>query len=253
MSMIAKFVEVAPDRLAGLVEEPDSIMGLFSDDDGAGLEALRKIAQMSPAFAQRREEMARRAPGMLAEAIERMQNPAMREGLKQQLEARGINTVKLRGGSQNEALMKLMGERLRAMAARFAAGGSGPSQSEAKLSLDKAWHGVHYLLCGRAESGSDPLSQVIMGGTEIGDDEGYGPARYFKPSEVVTAANELNASGLEALMQSRFDPARMVNLGIYPGGWTSSSWGWLLDEYRNLKDFFTAASNRHSAVVTCLV
>jgi len=62
-----------------------------------------------------------------------------------------------------------------------------------------------------------------MGGTEIGDDDlGYGPARYFNPAEVAATATELAASTLEAQMQSRFDPARMSTLGIYPGGWSTS-------------------------------
>ena len=45
-------------------------------------------------------------------------------------------------------------------------------------SLEKAWHGVHYLLNGRAESQPGRLAGVIVGGTELGDDEfGYGPSR----------------------------------------------------------------------------
>lgn len=70
---------------------------------------------------------------------------------------------------------------------------------------------------------------MIIGGTDIGDDDlGYGPARYFTPADVATAANELGATTLETQMQSRFDPARMTTLGLYPGGWTPAELGWLM-------------------------
>jgi hypothetical protein len=93
-----------------------------------------------------------------------------------------------------------------------------------------------------------------MGGIEIGDEDmGYGPERYFEPSDVATAAGELGATTLEAQMQNRFDPARMTTLGIYPGGWTSAGLAWLMDEYRNLRGFFGDASKRQAAVITCLV
>jgi len=34
--------------------------------------------------------------------------------------------------------------------------------------VDKAWHGLHYLLTGEAEGGEEPLSLAILEGTEIG-------------------------------------------------------------------------------------
>jgi hypothetical protein len=51
--------------------------------------------------------------------------------------------------------------------------------------LDKAWHGIHWLLTGTADSGSEPLCYLLAGGTQIGDiDVGYGPARSFSAEEV---------------------------------------------------------------------
>jgi len=48
------------------------------------------------------------------------------------------------------------------------------------------------------------LSQVVMGGTEVGEDLGYGPARYFEPKLVLYIVGELTRAGLEAEMQGRF-------------------------------------------------
>lgn len=45
------------------------------------------------------------------------------------------------------------------------------------LDLDKAWHAIHFILNGSAWEGRYPLSHVILGGIELRDDLGYGPAR----------------------------------------------------------------------------
>ena len=93
----------------------------------------------------------------------------------------------------------------------------------ADISLDKAWHGVHYLLCGEAEPGSSVLSQAVLGGTEIGEDEmGYGPARLLTVQQVADTARELSRAGLETEMKARFDPdvwatpAFIPTVGIAP-------------------------------------
>ena len=55
---------------------------------------------------------------------------------------------------------------------------------DAEVDLDKAWHGIHYLLTGSVESNKTLASKVIMGGEDIGPDRGYGPARCLaKPSK----------------------------------------------------------------------
>ncbi len=254
MSMIAKFVEVASDQLAEILEEPDSVTELFHKPVMAARSAPTAMNE------RMRAEAMRLAPQMLADSLARM-NPAIRGALTTNLKAMGIDIADVQSGKGGDALLKLMIQRMGPLSTLLSAG-AGPGGTAAatnaaggpELSLDKAWHGIHYLLTGLAEPDSTPLSQVIMGGTEIGDDDlGYGPARYFAPADVATAATELGAPTLEAQMQGRFDPARMTGLGIYPGGWTSSGLAWLIDEYRNLRGFFADASKRQAAVITCLV
>jgi hypothetical protein len=68
------------------------------------------------------------------------------------------------------------------------------------VSLDKAWHGVHYLLCGEVEPGPALLSQTVLGGVELGENEGfsgYGPPRYFTPAQVAELSQVLNRPELE--------------------------------------------------------
>ena len=124
----------------------------------------------------------------------------------------------------------------------------------AALSIDKSWHGIHYLLCGAVEPTSTLVSKTIMGGTEVGDDfSGYGPARYFAVKETAAISAELNRGNLEAEMTRRFDPAQMTKLGIYPNGWSGPDAQWLLREFRNLRAFYADASAKGFAMVTCLV
>ena len=56
----------------------------------------------------------------------------------------------------------------------------------ADFDIDKAWHGIHYLLTGTAWEGAAPLNFLVAGGRPVGDvDVGYGPARAFSGAEVV--------------------------------------------------------------------
>jgi len=157
------------------------------------------------------------------------------------------------GGTHGSALLELMVRR-----------GLVPSDDEPgdmletaerrTLSLDKAWHGIHYLLSGRPEPHLDRWGRVILGGTEIGEDDfGYGPARYFDADEVAEISADLGRPELEAELEDRFDPTRMTALAIYPGGWRSGDCEWVLDGFRQLRGFLADASARGAAVVTCLV
>jgi len=196
MSMIAHFVRVSPDQLAGLLRHPSTIEGLFD---------------LQPAPMAGRDEFIQRGP-------------QMPEGV-------------------------LMARAVPSSGATVRAKGQG-----AALSIDKSWHGIHYLLCGAVEPTSTLVSKTIMGGTEVGDDfSGYGPARYFAVKETAAISAELNRGNLEAEMTRRFDPAQMTKLGIYPNGWSGPDAQWLLREFRNLRAFYADASAKGFAMVTCLV
>ena len=82
--------------------------------------------------------------------------------------------------------------------------------------LDKAWHGIHFLLTGKAEEGDPPLDFLLSGGREIGDEDvGMGPARVFSASETRTIAAALAALGDDDL-RGRFDPQAMEAADVYP-------------------------------------
>jgi len=91
-----------------------------------------------------------------------------------------------------------------------------------ELDLDKAWHGVHYLLTGTAWGGEAPWCYLVFGGDQVGDDEehviGYGPARILLLPAVTSFYQALTQVD-SAWVGTRFDPAEMMRLDIYPNIW----------------------------------
>jgi hypothetical protein len=93
--------------------------------------------------------------------------------------------------------------------------GFGIGLNENGLNLEKSWHVLHYLLTGETEEAQPPLGNAILGGKEIGDDLGYGPARFLTPQQVQEVASALASMKKEDLA-SRFDLDAMIKAQIYP-------------------------------------
>ncbi len=83
------------------------------------------------------------------------------------------------------------------------------------LSLEKSWHVLHYLLTGEPQEAPPPLGNAILGGTEIGGDLGYGPARFLAPQQVREVASALAPISKPDLAK-RFDLDAMIKARIYP-------------------------------------
>ncbi len=128
--------------------------------------------------------------------------------------------------------------------------GEGTDQTD----LDKAWHGIHFLLTGTAWEGDWPLSFLLRGGAQVGDiDVGYGPARAFTSAEVREIAAAL-APIDEGTMRSRFDPDKMTELDIYPTIWDrdpaeDDTLGYCVEYFGILKEFVTRAAARGDGIV----
>jgi hypothetical protein len=91
----------------------------------------------------------------------------------------------------------------------------GESLPERHLDIDKAWHGIHFLLTGSAWDGEAPWSWAVLGGTPFGPDLGYGPARYLRADQVQDVAHALSGLAREELA-NRFSPEAMDRAEIYP-------------------------------------
>jgi Domain of unknown function (DUF1877) len=103
------------------------------------------------------------------------------------------------------------------------------NQRSTSLSLEKAWHGLHYLLTGSVGEGEWPLAFLLQGGEEVGEDDGYGPPRRFSHEEVQELDAALAAISDDELW-SRFDPEQMSDEGVYPDCWDEPESD-LRDEY----------------------
>lgn len=121
------------------------------------------------------------------------------------------------------------------------------------LDIDKAWHGLHFLLCGDPWEGNGPLAQVVMGGTEIGDDLGYGPARYLTVDETAEASGALAATSADEL-GARFDARELASNDIYPDIWNEGDTAleYLLDAYRRVSLYFAEAAAAGDAMLKYL-
>ncbi len=236
MSMMARFVAVAPKQLAEIRKSPERVEMLL-------------VAKHSPARSRMRqalhERISSRSPQMLRASLDH----APLEIRAQVLRGLGISESDFAGPDGGDLLVQRMTERAAKVLGE-------PQQTDEpashSVSLDKAWHGLHYLLCGSAEPAPGPLGQAVFGGTEIGDDLGYGPARCFTAKETSRIAEALQAPGLESTLRNRFDAKAMEQLGLYPGGVWSEGPDWLIAAFRDLREFYAAASAEGQAVLTVI-
>ena len=112
--------------------------------------------------------------------------------------------------------------------------------------VDKAWHGIHYLLTKTDWGGEFPLNFLVDGGATVGDIEvGVGPARAFRAAEVEAIDRALRGID-EATLRARFDPAEMQALDIYPDAiWRNEdALDYCIEYFGTLKDFIARAAER---------
>jgi hypothetical protein len=233
MSMMARFVAITPDQLAVIKDNPETVEGMFAPDAGPLFQAPLDLL----------ERLRRHAPQLVAETLQRL--PAeVRERLQQMGLGKNSLSDPGAGNPQLSPLAQRVAARRRTPPA--------PGTPGHNISIDKAWHGLHYLLCGKLEPAPGPLGQAVFGGTEIGEDQGYGPARYFTPTQVAEIASALQSPSLERELHARFDAAAMTQLGIYPGVWEPDDHDWLIEAFHTVQNFYAAASQAEQAVVTLI-
>lgn len=244
MSMSAEFVQVEEDEAKKIKADPSLAEALF-EEPSTSTAALAGMTKMASAMQERVKTV---GPQMLAQALSRF-DPKTRQMLEERL---GRTTASLASGEGGNELLKLM----EARGARAAAAvGMAQTRSRQRLSLDKQWHGVHYLLCGQVEKDGSVLSHAVMGGDELGEGEGfsgYGPARLLAAEKVKEISSALNRAELQAEASARFDVSTMNKLGIYPGFWPSDLTG-LMEAFGQLREFYAEAAGSGRAIITCIV
>lgn len=118
------------------------------------------------------------------------------------------------------------------------------------VDLDKAWHGIHWLLTGDVAGGDRPLADAIFGGEEFGEDADYGRPRWLDATRTSAVSQALTAVDV-ADLRDRFDPDTMLEEGIYPGIWDEEE-AFDLDiapAFEELKALYSFAAERGYGVM----
>ena len=133
--------------------------------------------------------------------------------------------------------------------------GYDPANDRPHCDLEGVWHGLHFLFTGTAWEGDEPACYLIRGGEEIGDaDElGYSVLQVLSPAKVQHFSSFLHALSREEL-ERRFDPPRMMALGISPEQWarvdrSDRPLDLLLDGYDELRAFVDATADAKAGAV----
>jgi hypothetical protein len=119
------------------------------------------------------------------------------------------------------------------------------------LDVDKAWHAIHFLLNGKTWDGEMPWFLAVLGGAEIGEDVGYGPARFLTPQEVKTVAAALSTISAAELAK-RYDPKAMDEAEIYPEIWMrdgAEGLEYVQAYFREMVEFYRTAAERGDAAL----
>ncbi|SNY66645.1 YfbM family protein [Paractinoplanes atraurantiacus] len=126
--------------------------------------------------------------------------------------------------------------------------GDGPGQ----IDLDKSWHGIHFLLTGTTWDITEGAGSAVLGGTVVGDDNGAGPPRLLRPTEVQAVAAAL-APITSGTLRARWDPAALSEAEIYPDAWDATDFdSYLEPNFTILRAFYESAAAENQAVLIAI-
>jgi len=127
----------------------------------------------------------------------------------------------------------------------------GDDEPDRTMDTDKAWHGIHFILSAIAGTSDSALRSTILGGSPLGEDLGYGPARILQPAEVGEIASAL-AGVSDADFTAAFDPAAMDSADIYPQIWVrdgAEALSYLQHFFPALVKFYAEAATRGDGMI----
>jgi hypothetical protein len=120
--------------------------------------------------------------------------------------------------------------------------------------LEKAWHGIHYLLTGRTNGPWE--DSVIAGGYSLpyaeALEEMFTDLPFVFPPALVQHWSEILLNLTVAELKARYNPVEMEQLGIYPQVWVSEGdkgFEYLMLYLGDLIDLFEFAANENLAVI----
>jgi len=115
-------------------------------------------------------------------------------------------------------------------------------KQEPGLSLEKSWHGIHYLLTGKAKGGRPPLAWAVLGDREIPDARKlmpFGPAHVLTPQQVNLVRQAVEPLTKERFLR-RFDLRAMKAAKVY-GVTSTEDKECLWSFFQKLRAFYSEA------------
>jgi len=111
------------------------------------------------------------------------------------------------------------------------------------INIDKAWHGIHYLLTNSSMWGPIPARWTIFGDIKIPEfEKDYVRASYLKPSQVSKVNNFLSKIPEEEFKR-RYNPNKFEAAEIYPDSWDNTDIDYLMIYFRKVKILYQKAAD----------
>lgn len=120
------------------------------------------------------------------------------------------------------------------------------------MDVDKAWHAIHYLLCGDPwEEGEPPMSYVVpmLEGQRLEDSDIE--ACYLTPEQTAQASAYLQTLS-DQMLKEMYDFQSMVEDEVYPvfaDDDPDELYEYIYDNLMVLKDFYEQAAKKSNAVI----
>jgi hypothetical protein len=243
MSINASFRELRPEEEQLLRRDPAAVRSLIGLP-GPQVKEFLAAVESAGGFAEAAREHPAAAQTFLRGLLLRM--ASSRAAFEKMLLAgHGLETLL----PQAEALVPELAAEARKDPLALARFAFPPGEAEI-LRLEKAWHGVHWLVNGVVEGGTPPLDELVTGGSPIGPSLAYGPATILAAAEVQKLASALEALPVETV-RARFNFELATRDSVY-GVHDNSNGEWLADSYVQLKAVYTQAAKSGHAVLRWL-
>jgi hypothetical protein len=129
-----------------------------------------------------------------------------------------------------------------------------PQKKRPNLGIEKSWHAIHFVLNGDPWKGSGLLFNTVLGGKEIGEDMGYGRARYLDPFVVVQTSTALDRmTDDEFKKKARAADFSGKDIYVYGDQLSGDDFEELVYFFQQIRAFFHAVADKGNGILLGIV
>lgn len=129
----------------------------------------------------------------------------------------------------------------------------GPEHPLSQIDVDKAWHAIHFVLTGSSKEVRGPAG-IMLGGSPLDEEVGYGPVRYLDARSVRKAAKVLKSISASEF-RSKVSLKRLAAAKIYPEIWDESDSGlvdYVAGSYEHFREWLLGVAERKNTILLIL-